>query len=78
MAKVMVSLPDELLRAVDIEAERRGTTRSGFLRELAEDSLRRRSVHRAERMTQIDAAAGPVRGHGGQVAELVKAHRPNR
>lgn len=78
MAKVMVSLPDELLRAVDIEAERRGTTRSGFLRELAEDSLRRRSVHRAERMIQIDAAAGSVRGHGGQVAELVKALRPNR
>ena len=32
MAKVMVSLPDELLDAVDAEAARRGTTRSGLLR----------------------------------------------
>ena len=75
MAKVMVSLPDDLLRAVDVEANRRGTSRSGLLRELAEDSLRRRSVHRAERTAAIGADAGP-RGHGGNVAELVKANRP--
>jgi metal-responsive CopG/Arc/MetJ family transcriptional regulator len=78
MAKVMVSLPDELLKAVDIEAERRGTTRSGFLRELAEESLRRRSAHRAERMAQIDGLDGPMRGHGGGVAHLIKANRPER
>ena len=75
MAKVMVSLPDDLLRAVDVEADRRGTSRSGLLRELAEDSLRRRSVHRAERMAAIGAEAGSS-GHGGSVAELVKANRP--
>ena len=76
MAKVMVSLPDDLLKAVDIEAERRGTTRSGLLRELAEESLRRRTNHRVERMAQIDVMDGPVAGHGGGVAELVKANRP--
>ena len=76
MAKVMVSLPDNLLKAVDIEAERRGTTRSGFLRELAEESLHRRTVHRVERMAQIDHLDGPITGHRGRVAELVKANRP--
>ncbi|MHB8247258.1 MAG: ribbon-helix-helix protein, CopG family [Acidimicrobiales bacterium] len=76
MAKVMVSLPDDLLRAVDIEAGRRGTTRSGYLRELAEETLRRRSARRAERMAEIDAEDRPVAGHGGGVAELVKANRP--
>jgi metal-responsive CopG/Arc/MetJ family transcriptional regulator len=76
MAKVMVSLPDDVLRAVDVEAERRGTSRSGFLRELAEESLSRRSVRRAERMTEIKDAGGQVVGHGGRVAELVKANRP--
>jgi len=76
MAKVMVSLPDDLLRAVDIEAGRRGTTRSGYLRELAEETLRRRSVRRAERMAEIVAKGGPVTGHGGRVADLVKANRP--
>ncbi len=77
MAKVMVSLPDDLLRAVDVEADRRGTSRSGLLRELAEDSLRRRSVHRAERMAAIAADTGSG-GHGGNVADLVKANRPER
>ena len=76
MAKVMVSLPDELLRAVDIEAARRGTTRSGYLRELAEETLRRRSVRRAERMVAIDAEGRPLTGHGGRVAELVRSNRP--
>ncbi len=76
MAKVMVSLPDDLLRAVDIEAGRRGTTRSGYLRELAEETLRRKSALRAERMAEIASVGGPVTGHGGAVAELVKANRP--
>lgn len=76
MAKVMVSLPDDLLRAVDREADRRGTTRSGLLRELAEETLRQRSTQRAERMAQIDRLDGPLTGHGGGVAELVKANRP--
>lgn len=76
MAKVMVSLPDELLRAVDIEACRRRTTRSGYLRELAEEALRQRSVRRAELMAEIVAEDGPVAGHGGCVAVLVKANRP--
>jgi hypothetical protein len=76
MAKVMVSLPDEVLRAVDAEARRRGTTRSGYLRELAEGSIRGRSGIRAARMAEIDRSDGPLVGHGGAVAEQVKAHRP--
>jgi metal-responsive CopG/Arc/MetJ family transcriptional regulator len=78
MAKVMVSLPDDLLRAVDVEARRRGTTRSGYLRALAEESLRRRISERAARMSEIDQMDGPPSGHGGHVAELVKATRPER
>ena len=77
VAKVMVSLPDELLRAVDMEADRRGTTRSGYLRELAEETLRRRSACRAQRMAEIDTVDGPINGHGGGVAALVKANRPD-
>jgi len=76
VAKVMVSLPNDLLRAVDMEAGRRGTTRSGLLRELAEDAMRSRCLKRGERMIEIDSLGGPLRGHGGHVAELVKATRP--
>lgn len=74
----MVSLPDDLLRAVDVEADRRGTTRSGLLRELAEETLRRRTLQRVERMAELDDSDGPVAGHGGRVAELVKTTRPER
>ncbi len=72
----MVSLPDDLLRAVDAEASRRGTTRSGLLRELAESAIRSRSLKRAERMAEIESLGGPPKGHGGRVAELVKTTRP--
>jgi len=78
MAKVMVSLPDDLLHAVDAEASRRGTTRSGLLRDLAEETLRRRTARRAERMQEIRQAPGERRSHGGGVAKLVKTHRPQR
>lgn len=35
MAKVMVSIPDEVLARIDREVSRRGTTRSALLREAA-------------------------------------------
>lgn len=76
MAKVMVSIPDDVLYAVDREAERRGTTRSGLLRLLAEDALGRRSIRRAERMAEISEREGSSTGHGGGVAELVGMNRP--
>jgi metal-responsive CopG/Arc/MetJ family transcriptional regulator len=73
MAKVMVSLPDDLLADLDAEAARRGTTRSGLLREFAGASLRRRGEDRAARIEEIMRDASP---HGGDVADLVKRHRP--
>jgi hypothetical protein len=76
MARIMVSLPDDLLKAVDIEAERCGMTRGGLLRVLAEESLQLRSTHRVQRMAQIDDLGGPVTSHEGGAAELVKANRP--
>lgn len=78
MAKVMVSLPDDVLNAIDTEAVRRGTTRSGLLRELAEEMVRQRSRRRAQRMIQIRESGGSPIDHGGNVAELVKVHRPKR
>lgn len=39
MAKVLVSMSDELLEAIDAAADRRGTTRSGFLQAAARDAL---------------------------------------
>jgi hypothetical protein len=45
------------------------------LRELAEQSMNRRSRVRAERMRVLDKRSGD-HGHGGHGAELVKSTRP--
>lgn len=42
MAKVMVSLPDDLLREIDQAAARRSTSRSAFLASAARRALARR------------------------------------
>ena len=74
MAKVMVSLPNELLSEVDNEAARTGSTRSAVLRDFADSALRRRRSSRAEAMSALLASRG---SHGGGVAEMVKASRPS-
>jgi metal-responsive CopG/Arc/MetJ family transcriptional regulator len=42
MAKVMISMPDELLRRVDERAKKREVSRSALLREAVERELERR------------------------------------
>lgn len=77
MAKVMVSMPDELLARVDAEAERTGSTRSAVLRSFAAEAFERRNDDRvAERRALIAKLQPRVGNHGGDAAELVKATRP--
>lgn len=74
MAKVMVSMPEELLAEVDAEARRLGTSRSAVLRGFADAALHRRRADRADAIRDLLRGAS---GHGGDVAELVKATRPD-
>jgi metal-responsive CopG/Arc/MetJ family transcriptional regulator len=73
VAKVMISLPDELLARLDAQAAERGSTRSATLRDLAEAALGERERLLAERMGALE---GHVRGHGGDVVGALKAGRP--
>jgi hypothetical protein len=73
VAKVMVSMPDDLLSEVDAEASRLGMTRSAVLRGFADSALRKRRSNRAASMEAL--LANPA-GHGGAAAERVKATRP--
>ena len=73
MAKVMVSMPDDLLAEVDAEARRTGSTRSAVMRDFADAALRRRRADRAAAMRTLLADASP---HGGDAAGRVKATRP--
>ena len=77
MSKVMISLPDELLRRLDREARRRSMTRSGLLAAAAQRELSRRdpdavaaAILRSERRFQ---SAGAF-----EAAALVRADRDAR
>ena len=76
MAKVMVSLPDDLLRQLDAEARERGTTRSGLLRSYVQEGMQRRTQERARRMKELRAE--PATGRGNDVVELLDEARQER
>ncbi len=72
MAKVMVSLPDDLLERIDMRARARHATRSGFLRELAEREL---AAEARQSRTEIEGLLGePVR-LGGDATRLIRQDR---
>jgi metal-responsive CopG/Arc/MetJ family transcriptional regulator len=72
MAKVMISLPDDLLARVDAHASERGRTRSAAIRELAQAGLGERERQLAARMHVLE---GRATGHGGNAVETLKAGR---
>lgn len=71
----MISLPDDLLARLDDHAEKRGTSRSGLLRELAERELAANAVGRRRAIRKLLAAAAP---HGGDNARHVREQRRAR
>ncbi|MFI5008684.1 MAG: CopG family ribbon-helix-helix protein [Solirubrobacterales bacterium] len=74
MAKVMVSLPDELLGALDAEAKRRGTSRSALLRAGARHEIGLLSREREAVLSDLEQLSrawdGPL-----DAASLVRAER---
>jgi metal-responsive CopG/Arc/MetJ family transcriptional regulator len=74
MAKVMVSIPDDLLHALDAEAGRRGTTRSALLQDGARRELGLLRREREAILSELDALSetwdGPV-----DAAALIRAER---
>jgi hypothetical protein len=75
VAKVMISIPDELLGRLDEQARRRGTTRSGLLRELAEREFLVDAAVRRDAIEQLLSTAAP---HGGGNALHVREQRRAR
>jgi len=72
MAKVMISMPDELLAQVDRRARQEGTTRSAWLQDVTRRALSVDELARAER---IRAFLDSVRPRGGNSAEAIRADR---
>jgi hypothetical protein len=76
-AKVMVSIPDELLTRIDREADERGTTRSGFLQEAARRELGWPDPERVDAALNRGRAA--LAGAGSfEAAELIRSERETR
>lgn len=75
MAKVMISLPDELLARLDRRAKSEGDTRSGYLRTLAERELAGEAKLRAQRVDELLSEPGR---YGGGGADHVRQARDRR
>lgn len=77
VAKVMISIPDNLLERLDARARAAGETRSGFLRRLAERELEAGSASRrqvVEKLLDL-LAADPL---GGNAAQIIREARDAR
>jgi Ribbon-helix-helix protein, copG family len=74
MAKVMISIPDALLGALDAEVDRRHTTRSALLQDAARRELGLLRREREAVLADLDSLsrtwAGPI-----DAAALVRADR---
>lgn len=73
VAKVMISIPDDLLARLDAQARANRETRSGFLRRLAERELGMKQAMRRQELEQLlDSATAPM---GGEAAKLIREDR---
>ena len=77
MAKVMISLADELLAEIDAEAKRRSTSRSALLATAARRELARRDNGLVA--AAIERSEQRFRNSGAfEAADLVRADRDSR
>jgi hypothetical protein len=72
VAKVMISIPDDLLERLDAQARANRETRSGLLRRLVEEEI---SVERTSRRNEFEDLLGPPIDMGGDAARLIREDR---
>jgi len=72
VAKVMISLPDDLLERLDAQARANQETRSGLLRRLVEREL---SVENARRRKEFEELLGSPVNLGGNAAQMIREDR---
>lgn len=75
VAKVMISIPDDLLERLDALVESNRETRSGYLRRLAEQDLKAGSERRREEVEGLLDKATVRGGMGGDAARLIREDR---
>lgn len=77
MAKVLISLPDDLLARIDSEVQARGGNRSGFLQEAARRQLGWPTVESLN--AALERGRNALAGAGRfESAELIREQRQSR
>ncbi|MBS1894562.1 MAG: type II toxin-antitoxin system HicB family antitoxin [Actinobacteria bacterium] len=74
MAKVLISIPDDLLSRIDEYAQRNAETRSGFLKRLAEGEI---AADDSRRTKEFEELLGPPLPPGTDAARLIREERDN-
>jgi hypothetical protein len=72
VAKVMISIPDDLLERLDARARANRETRSGFLRRLVEQEI---STESARRRKEFEDLLGPPMELEVSAAQLIREDR---
>jgi predicted DNA-binding protein len=75
VAKVMISIPDDLLGRLDAQARANRETRSGYLRRLAERELESTEGHMRDEVERLLSEIGPVDLGGASAAQLIREGR---
>lgn len=74
VAKIEITLPDDLLDQLDRVAERVGETRDEFLARIAEQEVDRIDWQMRKELEQM---VGPPKSKGGNAAEIIREMRDN-
>lgn len=72
VAKVMISIPNDLLERLDAHARANRETRSGLLQRLVEQEI---SAESANRRKEFEDLLGPPIDMGGNAATLIREDR---
>lgn len=75
VAKVMISIPDDLLDRLDAQARTNRETRSGFLRRLVERELDGARTSEREEIESLLEKTTVRAGMGGDAARLIREDR---
>jgi hypothetical protein len=73
VAKVMISIPDDLLGRLDAQARANRETRSGFIRRLVEEDAEADKVRRRHELEELLSKA--TVNLGGDAARLIREDR---
>ncbi|HEX3737615.1 MAG TPA: type II toxin-antitoxin system HicB family antitoxin [Solirubrobacterales bacterium] len=78
VAKVLISIPDDLLSRIDGAANRAGESRSGFLRRVAEREVEESNARVRKELEDLFELLSPAGGESGRWMHEDREHRDDK